>query len=84
MATPLVHFRSVLLPNEPAGGPFFAADGQHGSVIQPSVWPAPPALSPYPDASEGTGLLETDLLDCWPWQLDPVNWMNKQELPILR
>ena len=61
-----MHFRSVHLPHKPTGGRFLATDGQHGSAIQPSVWPVPLALSPYLDASEGTGLPETDLLDCWP------------------
>ena len=61
-----MHFQSVLLPDEPAGGRFLATDGQHGSVIRPSVWHVPPASSPYPNASEGTGLQGTGLLDCWP------------------
>ena len=61
-----MHFQSVRLPNEPAGGRFLASDGQHGSAIQPFVWHVPPALSPYPNASEGNGLLEADLPDCWP------------------
>ena len=60
----LVHFQPDLLPDEPAGDRFLATDGQHGSATQPSVWPALPALSPYPDASEGTGLQGTGLLDC--------------------
>ena len=60
-----MHFRSVHLPDEPASGRFLVADGQHGFAIQPSVWPVPLALSPYPEANKGTGLLETDLLDCW-------------------
>ena len=59
-----MHFRSIHLPDEPAGSHFLTADSQHDSVIQPSVWPIPPALSPYPEASQGTGLPETDLLDC--------------------
>ena len=61
-----MHFQSVRLLNEPAGGRFLVADGQLSSVIQPSVWSVPPALSPYPDASEGTSLPKTGLLDCWP------------------
>ena len=61
-----MHFRYVLILNEPAGDRFLAADGQHDSVIQSSIWHASPALSPYPNAGEGTGLLETNLLDCWP------------------
>ena len=45
-----------LLPDEPTGDRFLAADGQHSSTIQLSVWPVLPASSPYPDVSEGTGL----------------------------
>ena len=41
-------------------------DSQHGSAIQPSVWPALLASSPYPDAREETGPQGTDLLGCWP------------------
>ena len=59
-------FRSVHLPDEPVGGRFLVTDGQHGSAIHPYVWLVPPALSPYPDANEGTGLPDTDLMDCWP------------------
>ena len=55
-------FHPDLLPDEPAGDRSLAADGQHGSVIQPSVWPILPTSSPYPDTSEGTGLQGTDLL----------------------
>ena len=61
-----MHFQYVHLPDEPASGHFLAANGQHGSTIQPSVCHILPALSPYPDASKGTGLPETGLLDCWP------------------
>ena len=61
-----MHFRSIHLPDELVGGRFLAIDGQHDSAIQPYVWLVPPALSPYPDASEGIGLPETELLDCWP------------------
>ena len=60
-----MHFQFVLLPNELTGGRFLAADGQHDSAIQPFVWNVPPVLSPYPEASEGTGLLGTGFLDCW-------------------
>ena len=52
------------LPNEPAGDRSLAANGQHGSAIQPSVWPALLASFPYPDASEETGPQETDLMGC--------------------
>ena len=62
----LVHFLPNLLSNEPAGHRFLVVDGQHGSTIQPSVWPVLPASSPYPDSSEGIGLQGTGLLDCWP------------------
>ena len=61
-----MHFQSNLLLDEPVGDRFRATDGQHGSAIQPSVWSVLLALSPYLDANEGTGLLGTDLLDCWP------------------
>ena len=61
-----MHFHPDPLPNEPAGDRSLAADGQHGSVIQPSVWVALLALFPYPDASEETGLQGIDLLGCWP------------------
>ena len=60
-----MHFQFDLLPNEPAGDRFLVANGQHGSAIQPSVWPIPPALSPYLDANKGTDLQETGWLDCW-------------------
>ena len=62
-----MHFRPVRLPDEPTGGRFLTIDGQHGSATRPSVWPAPPALPPYPDANEGTGLLWIDSLVCWSW-----------------
>ena len=58
----LVHFQPNLLPDEPADNHFLAVDGQHDSVIQPSVLPVLLTLSPYPDASEGTGLQGTGLL----------------------
>ena len=61
-----MHFQPNLLPDEPSCDRFLAANGQHGSAIQPSVWPVLPASSPYLDASEGTSLQGTDLLDCWP------------------
>ena len=54
------------LPNELAGDCSLTADGQHGSVIQPYVWPVLLTSPPYPDASEGTDLQGTDLLGCWP------------------
>ena len=62
-----MHFRFVRLLEEPPGGYFLAIDGQHGSAIRPSVWLVPPPLPPYPDASEGTGLLGIDSLGCWSW-----------------
>ena len=62
----LVHFQLDLLPDEPARDHFLTADGQHSFAIQPSVGPVLPTLSPSPDASEGTGLQGTCLLDCWP------------------
>ena len=61
-----MHSQPDLLPDEPAGDRFLAADGQNDSVIQPSVWPVLLASSPYPDVSEGTGLQGIDLLGCWP------------------
>ena len=54
------------LPDEPIGDRSLAADGQHGSTIQPYVWHVLPVSSPYLDANEGTGLQGTDLLGCWP------------------
>ena len=60
----LVHFPSNLLPGELVGDRFLTADGQHGSTIQPFVWPDLPALSLYLDARGGTGLPGTGLLDC--------------------
>ena len=62
-----MHFRSVRLPNEPIGGRFPTADGRHNSATQPSVWPAPPALPPYPGANEGIGLPGIDSMGCWSW-----------------
>ena len=61
-----MHFQSDLLPDETAGDRFLAADGQHGSVIQPSVWLVILSLSPYLDTSEGTRLQGIGLLDCKP------------------
>ena len=59
-----MHFQLDPLPNEPTSDRSLATDGQHGSAIQPSVWPALLASFPYPDASEATGLQGTDLLGC--------------------
>ena len=61
-----MHFHLDPLPNEPVGGRSLATDGQHGSPIQPSIWPALLASSPYPDANEATNPQEADLLGCWP------------------
>ena len=57
-----MHLQYVLLPNKPTDDHFLASDGQHDSTIQPYVWHVPPVLSPYPDASEGTGPPKTG---CW-------------------
>ena len=62
-----MHFLSVRLPNELVGGCFLVVDGRHSSTIRPSVWPVPPALPPYPDANEGTGLPRINSLGCWSW-----------------
>ena len=51
-----MHFHPDPLPNELAGDHSLVVDGQHGSAIQPSVWPALFASFPYPDANEETGL----------------------------
>ena len=51
-----MHFRFVRLPDDPAGGRFPTADGWPDSTTQPSVWPVPPTLPPYPGTSEGIGL----------------------------
>ena len=62
-----MHFLSVRLPNELAGGRFHAVDGRHDFATRPSVWPAPPALPPYPSANEGIGLPGIDSMGCWSW-----------------
>ena len=54
------------LPDEPASDHSLAANGQHDSAIQPSVWLVLPTSSPNPYASKGIGLQGTDLLSCWP------------------
>ena len=59
-----MHFRSVRLPDKLAGGRFPIADRRHDSATRPYVWPIPPVLPPYPDASEGLGLLRIDSLGC--------------------
>ena len=61
-----MRFHPDLLSDEPVSNLFLAIDGQHNSVIPPSVWPVLLASSPYPDANEGTGLQGTNLLGCWP------------------
>ena len=60
-----MRFHTDPLLDEPAGDRSLTADGQHGFVIQSSVWLVLPA-SPYPNGSEGTGFQGTDLLDCSP------------------
>ena len=57
-----MHFHPDPLPNEPAGDRSLAADGQHSSSIQPSVWLSLLASFLYLDASEETGPQGTDLL----------------------
>ena len=59
-----MQFRSVHPLGESVGGRFPVVYGQHGSIVQPSVWHVPPASPPYPGASEGTDLRGTDSLDC--------------------
>ena len=61
-----MHFHPDPLPNESAGDRSLAADGQHSSAIQPSVWPAFLSSFPYSDAREETGPQGTDLLGYWP------------------
>ena len=61
-----MHFHPDLLPNEPTGDRSLTTNGQHGSAIQPFVWPALLASFPYPDYSEETGPQGSDLLGCWP------------------
>ena len=51
-----MHFRFVRLPDEPIGGRFPAANGQHDSATRSSVWLVPLALPPYPGASKRIGL----------------------------
>ena len=60
-----VHSRPVHPLGESVGGRFPTVDDWHDFVVQPSVWPVPPASPPYPGASEGTGLRGTDLLGYW-------------------
>ena len=60
-----MHFHPDPLPSEPAGDCCLAADGQQGSAIQPSVWPALLVSFIYPNASEETSPQGTDLLGCW-------------------
>ena len=62
-----MHFQSIRLPDEPVGGHFPVTNGQHNSAIRPFVWLVPPALPPYPSASEGIGLPGIDSLGCWSW-----------------
>ena len=57
-----MHFHPDPFPNELAGDCSLAADGQHSSVIQPSVWPALLDSFPYLDVSEETGPQGTGLL----------------------
>ena len=61
-----MRFHPDLLLDELIGDRSLAADGQHGSAIQPFVWPILLASSPHPNASEGISLQGTDLLGCWP------------------
>ena len=61
-----MHFHPDPLPNELVGNRSLTVDGQHGSAIQPYVWPALFALFTYLDANEKTGPQGTNLLGCWP------------------
>ena len=61
-----MYFHLDPFPNEPTGNRSLAIDDQHGSAIQPSVWPALLALFPYPNVSEEPSHQGTDLLGCWP------------------
>ena len=61
-----MHYHPDPLLNEPAGDRSLAAEGQHGSVIQPYVWPILLASSPYHNANKETGPQGTNLLGCWP------------------
>ena len=61
-----MHFHPNPLPKKPTGDCSLAKDDQHGSSIQPSVWPALLDSFPYLDANEETGPQGTDLLRCWP------------------
>ena len=45
-----------------------AVAGQHGFIIQPSIWPTLLALFPYLDANEETGRQGADLLGYWPYR----------------
>ena len=57
-----MHFHPDHLPKELTGDHSLAVDGQHSSAIQPFFWLILLALSPYPDANEGTGFQGIDLL----------------------
>ena len=61
-----MHFHPDPLPNELVGDRSLAVDGQHGSAIQPSIWPTLLALFPYPNANKETGIQGSDLLGYWP------------------
>ena len=59
-----MRFHPDLFPDELVGDHFLAADGLHGSAIQPYIWPVLLASSPYPETNEGTGIQGTDLMGC--------------------
>ena len=59
-----MHFHPDPLPNELIGDRSLAANDQHSSAIEPSVWPALLASFPYLNASEETGPQGTNFLGC--------------------
>ena len=65
MATPSCIFDPFAFQTSPQAVVFLLQMVSTAPEIRPSVWLVPLALPPYPDASEGTGLLGIDSLGCW-------------------
>ena len=66
-----VHVGELLVGSQPGWSPngsvsvrSLAISGSHDHVIRPSVWPAPLASPPSPDASGETDLQRVGLLGC--------------------
>ena len=60
----LVGFRPDWSPNGSVSVHSLAVSGSHAHVIRPSVWPAPLASPPSPDASGETDLQRVGSLSC--------------------